>query len=967
MKIFKKCPLRTAVAVGVSSSLFFGGAVIAQESNEDSAEENNVELIVVTGSRIKSSDATAASPLQTIDAAVLEEQAVINVQEALQLNPAFGAPGSSRASSASNNVSAGTATVNLRGLGADRTLVLVDGKRMVSGIPGTTQVDLAMVPTGFVDRIEVLTGGASAVYGSDAIAGVVNLIYKKNFEGFIFNTQAGQSQEGDDSQLKLDLTAGQNFDNDRGNVMFNLGWTQQGAMLASDREFTAVASQSAGVAAKDPTRLYERLDAFSGHAPAGQVGSYTFDPNGNALPSSELIRMDNAPYQSLASPVNRLTFALHADYEVNDDMTVYLDTNYGQVNSKSYSEPVPFWAHRQNIGIGANLPIEHRVYDGSGNMTMVNNPFLPQEVFDEAIDTDGDGLKDVTIARRLVEFGGRTSPIDRDLFRVVMGAEGYIGEDWSYDANYSYSRSNLSTTMDNLFHGSNIEDALNAITDVYDFDGDGDTTDAVCTRAQARANGCVAMNMFGAGTITEEMLAYSRTKMVQRSTQDMQTLAANVSGTVFELPAGGMDVAFGAEYREESTEHIFDALTNNQQNGYTQANDTVGEYDVFEVYGETAVPLLDSLNLNLAARAADYSTIGSASAYNFGLEWSPTDSLRFRAVYAEAVRAPNIKDLYRPAKVGVSSINDPCNGVTATSVGTADDNCRAEAGINTNIAENGSVVFTNSDTAGVLIKESSNPNIQEETATTYTLGAVYSPSRDLVVTVDYYDITIDDAIAFTSNNVILSKCYVESQQNFCDLIDRSTVSGDQTNAGSVSEIRRQNINSGGASTKGVDFTANYSTELAGGDIALSVSWSHLLEDISIPLAGEVPKDSVGETKNPENKIYGAINWTQGPLKLNVTTRYFGAWTYDDEWYQGVFGDDVQSSYFDVDGYLTIDTRVSYDFNENYNVSLGIKNLTDESPQIIYGNMDGGSWQQNTDSGIYDAVGRRFYAGFTATF
>lgn len=979
MKKFNKCPLRTAIVVGLSSSLFFTGQAFAQEQNESNSGENlrDVEKIAVTGSRIRSADVTAATPLQTIDAESLQDQAVINVQEALQYNPAFGIAGASRSTSNDDITTVGSATVNLRNLGADRTLVLVNGKRMVASSPGTTQVDLSMVPTEFIDRVEVLTGGASAVYGSDAVAGVVNIIYKKDFEGLVFNSQAGISEEGDDEQYKFDLTAGHNFDNDRGNFMINVGWSRQGEVRSSDRDRTSEDYTSLGHNNRDPATVFEPTISRSGVIAGGVVNSggvnYTFDSAGNAVVwnGTQEERFNRRPYKTIVSPVDRFTVALRSSYDVSEDHTLFIESNYGLVTTSGYAEPSPFVANNDVLGIGENINVENYILNpATGETTLTQNPFLPQIIIDNATDSNNDGLRDVGLNRRLTQFGPnglRDTPTERELFRVVLGSEGYLNDNWEYDLHYSYGRTTLDGRMDGLFHGPNLKAALTVAQDVYDLDGDGSTTDAICVDADARGRGCVPVNFYGEGTMTPEMLAYVEGSLYQNAVQDMQVISANVTGEVFELPAGALAIAAGIEYREESSEHYFDPLTNGNMNGYIQHTDTAGELDVSEVYIEAVAPVIDGVTLNAAYRLSDYSTVGAVSAYNAGIEWSATEELRFRAVYAHAVRAPNIGELFAAESVSTTSITDPCEGITNADTGALAENCRAAAGVQQNIDENGSLTLNQSDVQGVGLLSTNNPGIKEETAKSYTIGAVYTPTSDLSFSLDYYDIEIEDAISRVNPSVILDKCYNDGIASFCEFVDRRPAAATPWSAGSVEQVTVGLVNSGGQWTKGFDVTARYTTEMFSGDVSLDFSWTHLLEKGLIPLEGEAADRSDGEVGDAENKAFIAIGYQQGAWNMNLITRYIGESYLDDTYWMDRYGADAGKDNFKIDAKVYADAQVNYFFDENYTVTFGIKNLFDTTPPPIIGGLPGGSADTGTAAGVYDAIGRSFYAGLRVSF
>lgn len=982
-------------AIAASMASLSGAASAQNEDAEGEDSEASVEEIVVTGTRIRSADLTSSSPLQVVDSSFIEDIGVVNVQEALQLNPAFGMPGESRYTSNGNITNAGAATVNLRNLGADRTLVLANGKRMVAGVPGTAQVDLTMVPTGFIDRVEVLTGGASAVYGSDAIAGVVNLIYKTDFQGIDVRTQYGESSEGDGEEILFDFTAGHNFADDRGNFMVYLGYSDQEGLDNGLRPFSddSYASKVVAQGSSDPADLYEVVLNRSTVQPRGQIGlgspnqSFVFTDDGTGLiPFDSSIQA--APYRfdpnefdgaqdNLAAPVTRMTAAARATYEFNPRFRTFLDLNYGRVESTGSNTFHPYVSTFDfGIGISQRQEIESRLVNpADGTVTIVQNPFLPDEVFNLATDEDGDGLRDVSYAKRVVEFGNRATQIDRQQFRIVLGTEGDINDNWAYDFYYSYGRTDLDGRQEGLYITPNLFQSLRAVADVFDFDGDGDTSEAICADSNARIMGCVPINFYGVNNVSEEAREYVQGgdgAAFQTSYQDMNVVSANVTGTVWELPAGPLQYAGGVEYREETSSHQFDPLYNTKQNGFVQQRDIEGTIDVREVYSEVNVPLLadlpgiQSLSARAAGRYSDYSTLGGFSAYNFGLEWSPIDELRFRAVYAHAVRAPNIGELFRPAESGVTSIVDPCQGVQVGDTGTLAQQCLADPGVAQNASDNGGVVtFVQTDFQGVGTLSLTNPNIQEETGETYTFGLVYTPEfiPGLFLTLDYYDIEIDDAISSVSTQFIIDQCYQQGNSAFCALVDRRPTAAAPASAGSIQLIQSGLVNSGGAFAEGIDLTAGYSTDIWDGTLSVDLSYTHLLDQGVIPQIGADPNEQAGEVGYPENKAVLKLKYDIGLWSIAATNQIIGESFIDDQFLLSRFGPDtdVNDSYFAFDAKFYTDLQVQYRWQDTYEFYLGVNNLFDEDPPFILSGIPG---NRNAN---YDIIGQYVYFGVGAQF
>jgi iron complex outermembrane recepter protein len=994
-------------------TLFVADVAAAQETTvpEAAAEQSDdtavTEGIVVTGSRIKSPTLTSPSPLQAVTAATLEHSGATNVQDVLQRIPAVGVPSQSRVTGA-GDTNPGLATVNLRNLGADRTLVLIDGRRTVAGIPGTAQVDLSMIPTSFVDRVDVLTGGASAVYGSDAIAGVVNFVYKKDFQGLRINSQAGVSELGDDTRFLANATFGTNFADDRGNVMLYAGYNREGAVENKTRERTASSFASLGnsqrVGGNSDTNLTAAKNIFTRlYSPSnvGPGGIFNFGGSGSRIIQSDgTFRSYNvatdgfnaAQYSQQASPSRQFTVATRANYDVTDNINVFFETTFSNYYTKGKREASPM---RTDSALGAFTgtsgfyPIQFLVTNPSTQAsTIVNNPFVPAAVLAAATNSannDSIASKDISFLLRTTMFGDgtRSTPTERDNFRMAVGGEMQLGGDWSADAYYSYSFTKQRQGMTGLADLNRLAQALQVITDIYDFNGNGNTTEAICVDATARSQGCVPINVYGLnpdGTskISQAAINYIYTEMSRYSKQEMHVAALNLGGSLFKLPAGPVQVSVGAEYREESSMDDFDPLTNTARNGYVQLLDTKGKFNVKEAYGELVIPvlhnapILNNLTLRGAARVSDYSTVGSFWAWNVGAEWSPVEDIRFRGVYAHAVRAPNIGELFAASAAGIITITDPCQGVTLAQTSATAVNCRKDAGVLANIQQNGSFTLGFSDTQGVGGITASNPNIQQETGKTLTFGVVVNPRsidalRGLTLTADYYDIKLESAINRIAAATVLNKCYVQGLADFCQFVTRRQQASGAFSVGSVEQVVRGLLNTGGSFTRGLDFTLNYSHRLFGGTTTWSGSWTHLLKQGVIPLTGDAYDNTMGEIGTPRDSANFGVSWDNDQFGLTVSNNYVGPQMLDYENYQTTFrladGSLPDKKYFTVASRVYTNAQVRFTGMQNFEFYLGVDNLLNTQQPQIYGGVGGAS----NINAIWDIIGRRYYTGVRLKF
>lgn len=988
-------------------TLLAASAAQAQDTAPASQPAPDAEQeVVVTGSRIASPALTSPSPLQVVTAEALENSGTVNVQDALQQNPAVGIPGQSRTTNGAST-SPGLATVNLRNLGANRTLVLIDGRRSVAGVPGTAQVDLSMIPTPFIERVDVLTGGASAVYGSDAVAGVVNFVYKKKFDGLRLNIQGGISERGDDRQFVANAMYGTNFGDGRGNIMVYGGYVNEGVVQNDGRDFSrydytslGTTQRVAGNNASNLTAAQNLFTPFYNPSNVGPGGVFVIGSQTNRIINPDgTFRAYNAAtdgynreqYKLLAAPSERYTFAARVNYDVTDNANIFSEVTYTNVLTKGRMEASPMRtdsALGAFTGTGGFYPIEFMVANPANpaDVRRLANPLVPAAVFAAATNrnaNDAISSKDLSFLIRTTSFddGTRTIPTERDNFRVVFGGTVELGSNWKFDAYYQYGYTKQYNSMTGLANLYNLAEALQAIPDVYDYDNDGNRDEAVCVNANARAQGCVPVNVYGLNTngttkISPEAIKYLKTSMSHNSKQQMHVAAANLTGTLFQLPAGPVQVAVGAEYRKEESRDVFDPLTNLARNGYVQLTDTAGKFDVKEAYGEIVVPVLSdtpffhNLTLRAAGRMSDYSTVGTFYAWNIGGEWSPIEDIRLRAVYAHATRAPNIEELFAAPAAGIISITDPCQGITLTTTGALADNCRAVPGILANIQANGAFTLTQADLSGVGSLTASNPGIREETGKTLTLGAVINPRsihalRNLTITVDYFDIKLEDAISRVSAATVLNKCYREGLADFCQFVTRRSGASGAYSTGSVEQVVRGLVNSGGSFTRGLDFTLNYSHQVAGGKASLSAAWTHLLKSGFRALTGDPYDNTKGELGTPEDAITAGLGWENDKFGFNVSAEYIAPQVLDYENFQTLYrladGSVPDEKYFRIGSKIYTDMQVRYTGIEHFEFYLGVKNLFDVDRPPVWGGLPG------SVNGVYDVIGRRFYTGARIKF
>lgn len=980
-----KQPKVSAIGAAVYIAI---GALGAAAQAQTTAAPQQIERVEVTGSRILSVNAESSAPIQVMSSADISASGVANVHELLMKSPVFVA-GISRTNSNFQTSSVGVSSVDLRNLGASRTLVLVNGRRFVSGVPGSSEVDLNSIPTDFIERVEILTGGASATYGSDAVAGVVNIVLKKNFEGLTLDAQVGQSAEGDSEKKKFGITMGTVAANGKANLMAHLAFSQEGAVYSRDRSASAVDQASKGAfVTGDVADIFAIQRPFnSSFAPQGRFffkdasganKNYTYDASGKEIPFSSngpagdgvgATGFNRSAYRAIAVPTDRLLFASKGDYSLNDNHAVFFEGTYAATKVKSNIEPFPLDSLNINKAAGGFIPAEFMV----GGVKM-RNPMVPDYLYNQATDRNGDGLKDYNFTRRMSDFGPRTAQADRDTFRILSGVKGELSKSWSYDAYVSYAFTKENQTSSGQVNVLNFRNALEAIPDVNDVNGNGNRTEAICMDANARALGCAPANIFGANTLSAAAIKYINAPGSLATKVTQKTAGVTVTGEAFELPAGPVGIAVGGEWREETSDTKFDALTQAGLNAGNALPNTYGEFDVSEVFAEVKVPLLKDLPLlktldaSAAVRSGKYSTVGNTTSWTAGLDWALNSTVRIRANSAVSTRAPNIGELYSaPAQTFPADINDPCEGTKATGTSAQDIACRAAPGVAANMAANGGVFTLNqADQQGISGYDSGNKNLKAEKGKSKTIGLVITPKsvpllKNFAFTADYFDIDITDAIGAPGRQFTLDQCY-NGDKSFCKFITRRALPAGSNSAGSIDLIDQTQENAGGEGTKGIDLTVAYADKVFGGRLGARLSWTHLLESYFVPQPGSATDYSTGEVGSAKNKWLLNLGYNYGNWGIQTTTTFVGKSYLDDQFMKGMewpkeAGKISSKTYLDLQGTYTMGKAQIY---------LGLDNATDtKAPPIITG-LPGSTTGAETAAGTYDVIGRRYYIGLRYT-
>jgi iron complex outermembrane receptor protein len=1001
-----------AFAAAAVSASAFAAPQAAEGPAAPAAPAPVLEEIVVTGSRIAAPNMTSTSPIQVVTAKEIQLGGKLDVIDLINQLPQNFQNSNVDFSNTSNGLTTpgGLTTADLRGLGPQRTLVLVNGRRLGTADANTANPnpapDLDQIPVALIERVEVVTGGASAVYGSDAIAGVVNFIMKKNFQGFQIDTQLGENWHSNHNRFtenaetaagfpsvtgtahdgrtrSINITAGTNVADDKGNVTVFFGYLNADPVVGSARDFGACQLNPVGLTgahcsgSANSNFFTSPLDNNNYTVVGNQFLPW---PQANSNPPAHF---NSQKYIYMSRGDQRYTAGFMGHVDVNEAVRPYVELNF--MNDKT------------SISIAPSGLFQSNPLDTNGNFNInCSNPFLSAQEASvictpAQIATDranpGSASANVNIGRRNVEGGGRNAFWEHTNYRAVAGVKGDFASAWNYDAYGQYYYTSLFNSNSNFLNFASITNALQVR---------GTAANPVCISGPP----CVPWNIFQDGGVTQGALNYLYTRGTAYGTVTQRIIHADVTGDLGKygirspLATEGLGLNIGAEHRAEQLSFAPDSgETSGLLSGFGGASVAIDNgYSVKEGFIELRAPLVQDkpgvkdLLFDTGYRRSDYTTAGSVNTYKFELQYAPVRDLRFRGGYQRAIRAPNIIEAFVPPSFGGISPPgvDPCaptfNAANVLVPATASLARCMLSGVTA--AEYGNGGTTNTIHQCVAFQcsqvQGGNPHLKAEQADSYTFGLTLTPSflPSFTGSIDYYDIKLKDSVGTIPATFILQDCLINGNPTYCNQIVR-------TSAGSISGsslatagyINQSSVNIGAAKVEGIDLQGNYKLALGPrwGSLGFAFNGAYLLSTTTTPLPAAHTYDFVGlygttcQTINPRWRHNVRMSWDM-PWNVVVSTywRYIGSVkldsnTSDPTLTNGAFN--AFAARMPSESYL--DLSAAWQIRPDIELRLGINNILDKDPPIVTQNI--------VPSGLpnayptYDTLGRQLFMALTAKF
>jgi iron complex outermembrane recepter protein len=945
---------RRALLLGVAMAALAvpASAQQATAAAEPAAEEDSA-IITVTGSRISRTGYDSPIPVSVIGEAELKAEPQANIGDFVNTLPSVrGSLSSSTNSGSLSNGQAGIATVNLRSLGAARTLVLIDGQRSVASTP-VGFVDTQTVPQGLIKGVEVVTGGASSAYGSDAVAGVVNFSLNRDFKGVRAEYEFGITDYGDTPNHTFRITSGFDFGGGRGKILlagdyftqkgvdtYDRPWQQSGFFQIDNPAYTATNGQ--------PERLI-----------ASGVGTYEFTPGG-IINSGPLRGTYFGQITNGQASLNQFTYGptrgqwmIGGDYLISREghwSTNSLSPNeergnvFGRISFEVSPAFTPFVQYSYSAYSGQSF---YQQTPSTGITIQRDNAFLPTAIVDQMVSRN---LTSISIGTSNNGFPAAGSDNKREVYRFVAGADGDLevaGGAWKYSAYYQVGIANTRETLTNTWLNSRVSLAQDAVRAPAGNAAGIAAGTIVCRSTLTNpTNGCVPLNRIGIGGVTQAAIDYvfNNGAQPQREQSLRQDVAAlNIStNDLFETWAGPVSFATGGEYRRERVGGFVDPQFNS---GWLYGNYRVtqGAFTVWEVFGETVVPLAKGLDFNGAIRRTEYSTSGGVTTWKLGATWQMSEDFKVRVVRSRDIRAPNLNELFAPGTARTNTVNvaQPGGGQRADQF---------------------------------LEQTTGNTALQPEVAMTWGIGTVFTPSflPGFAASIDYFDIDLSGAIGTITAQTITSLCIEQNRQDLCQFI---TFNGTPGPASPITQIRLVPFNFANVKVRGIDFEASYRFNLGGGRATLRALASHYMDNIS-DNGIDVPEDVAGKNQGdgvPTWNYRLTANYELDTWSFNLTGRGFSDGVYNNNFIQCTTGCPTSTpqnrtiNTNRIEGQWYVDASVTKKLkfgDSKFDVFLYVRNLLNSDPVLVGNGPTGNNTPAypQTNRGLYDVLGRVYRVG-----
>ena len=978
-------PWRFFRVTGVVSAIAaLGGSAAALAQGAPAAAVESAPLVVVTGSRIRSLDAVSISPVSSVGAAEFAQRGVQRVEDLLNTLPQAFADQSGGGNRGGTVGASGTATVNLRNLGNQRTLVLIDGRRLMQGDPARSAAqapDINNIPPSLIERVDIVTGGASAVYGSDALAGVVNFIMKRNFEGLRFDVQGSAFQHKNDNpigavaaaagqpvptggtwgggQQSLSVTWGRNFGDGRGNLTAFIGHRNIEGLGTSERDFMTcnLSATATGYGCALSSTTYPGQFQLTNPATGLVRATVALDPTtGNTFRTYRTSDgFNNGNTYDLQAPTQRTNLNLFGQYRLSDALEFYGEVGAMRNQADVRLSPTGVFTVAQTVPCA--------------------NPLLSAQQLSQLCTSVG--LTPEQDARVIVSYrnalvGSRWDTTTHNSLRTVAGVRGDLSSNWRYDAYAQFGRTQYDSSLNNEISLTRFARALNVVAD--------STGKPVCRSA---LNGtdvdCVPFNIWQVGGASQAALDYISSTVTRTGSLHQSIVSASLTGDLdFRSPWAiqPVAVALGAEFRDERISFTPDSSYQTRDTAGNSGGEFPinGSFNVKEAFAEMRLPLAEnkpwarSLALEAGYRRSSYSTAGSTDAYKLAAEWAPGREFRLRGGVQRAVRAPYLSELFGPQRVVSAALSDPCEGSTprATLI-----QCQASG---VTAAQYGSIAPAAGQQSGAMV--GGNPALVPETSNTYTVGLQFTPSAAPAWTfsADYFDIRVDKLISTVPAGITLNQCITAG--DFCNLIKRNATTGSLVTSGYVITT---SINSGYLRTTGVDLSVSGTLSLAsvapglGGKLGLNASATVLSSYEVQILPGTQAYRCDGHfgvncgLPLPKWRHRISASWTS-PHGLGVvaTWRYIGSTSND----KSSSADFLKAAYQPYDGVLAsrsyLDLAANWEVSPRLTLRAGVNNLADRDPPLS-ASTGGAVASGPVYTGMYDVMGRQVFAGLTLKF